>query len=65
MPAEILSIHDVRFDLPEQTLFQHISFSIRPGEHVALVGASDLPKAFSFVVTSHPSAGPATWVGAQ
>lgn len=28
-------------------------------------GFLDLPKAFSFVVTSVPSAGPATWVGAQ
>ena len=28
-------------------------------------GFLDLSKAFSFVVTSHPSAGPATWVGAQ
>lgn len=28
-------------------------------------GFLDLPKAFSFVVTCVPSAGPATWVGAQ
>jgi hypothetical protein len=28
-------------------------------------GFLDLPKAFSFVVTSVPSAGPASWVGAQ
>ncbi|AFS69730.1 ribosomal protection-like ABC-F family protein [Exiguobacterium antarcticum] len=44
MPTEILSIHDLRFDLPQQTLFQHISFSIHPGEHVALVGANGVGK---------------------
>ncbi|WP_214721562.1 ribosomal protection-like ABC-F family protein [Exiguobacterium sp. s192] len=44
MPTEILSIHDLHVELPQQTLFQHISFSVHPGEHVALVGANGVGK---------------------
>ncbi|WP_214850002.1 ribosomal protection-like ABC-F family protein [Exiguobacterium sp. s193] len=44
MPTEVLSIHDLQIDFADQRLFHDVTFSIRDGEHVALVGPNGVGK---------------------